>query len=153
MSTINYIDNFEKWRSEFEFSTPIKVRFSETDLYGHVNNTSVFVYFEEARIEYTQALGLSNDIDPKKYGFIVSDLQCNYLKPMFFNQVIDFHVKVNEVGNTSADIHYMAINEAEEVTLTGRGRVVLMDFEKGKPYRIPESMKEKLVEKTKSTIK
>lgn len=150
MGSINYIDNFDIWRSEFEFFTPIKVRFSETDLYGHVNNTSVFVYFEEARIEFIQTLGLYEGFDTKKFGMVVADLQCNYLKQMFFNQVIDFYVKVNELGNTSADIHYMAINEAGEVTLTGRGRVVFIDFETGKPQIIPDSMKEKLDGKVKS---
>ncbi|MHA6252093.1 acyl-CoA thioesterase [Oceanobacillus sp. CAU 1775] len=150
MSSINYIDNFDTWRSEFEFSTSIKVRFSETDLYGHVNNTSVFVYFEEARIEYLQAIGLYDDIDVKKHGMVVADLQCNYLKQMFFNETIDFYVKVNEIGNSSADIHYMAVNEAGEVTLTGRGRVVFIDLEKGKPERIPESIKEKMIGKVES---
>lgn len=43
MKSVNYIDNMDQWRSEFSFFTPIKVRFSETDMYGHVNNVSAFI--------------------------------------------------------------------------------------------------------------
>ena len=51
--------------SEFEFSVPVSVRFSETDMYGHLNNTVTFAYFEYARIEYLKHIGLMNDwLDP-----------------------------------------------------------------------------------------
>ena len=57
MSRISYIDNMEEWASSFQFKHPVKVRFSETDMFGHVNNTVPFTYFEEARIEYFKSIG------------------------------------------------------------------------------------------------
>lgn len=147
MKGIDYINDLETWRSEFSFSIPIKVRFSETDLYGHVNNTSVFIYFEEARIEFLQSFGSFKDLDQKKRGFVVADLQCNYLKQMFFNETIDFYVKVETIGTTSMDLHYMAVNNQGEITVTGRGRVVMMDFTTNKAWAIPEEMKAMLADK------
>lgn len=147
MKGIDYINDLETWRSEFSFSIPIKTRFSETDLYGHVNNTSVFIYFEEARIEFLQSFGLFGDLDQKKIGFVVADLQCNYLKQMFFDETIDFYVKVDTIGTTSMDLHYMAVNNQGELTVTGRGRVVMMDFTTNKACAIPEEMKEILTDK------
>lgn len=141
MKPISYIEDFAKWQSGFSFSVPIKVRFSETDLYGHVNNTSVFVYFEEARIEYLQALGLFNDLDKEKHGFVVADLQCDYLQQMFFNEMIQFHVKVETLGTSSCDIHYMATNPNGEITVTGRGRIVMMDFTTHRSIPIPDEMR------------
>ncbi|MBN6206400.1 acyl-CoA thioesterase [Ralstonia pickettii] len=142
MKSIQYIEDFEQWRSGFTFAIPIKVRFSETDLYGHVNNTSVFVYFEEARIEYLQSLGLFTDIGQEKDGIVVADLQCNYLEQMYFNETINFYVKTNEVGNASFDIHYMAVNEKNKVTLTGRGRIVYIDLIKKRAKAIPKNVRE-----------
>ena len=46
------------WREEFSFKVPVKVRFSETDMFGHVNNTVPFTYFEEARMEFLKSIGL-----------------------------------------------------------------------------------------------
>jgi len=45
MKKISYIDNFEQWAAEFDFFIPIKVRFSETDMFGHLNNTVPFIYW------------------------------------------------------------------------------------------------------------
>ncbi len=36
----------------------IYVRFCETDAGGHVNNTSYFFYFEEARTKFFETIGL-----------------------------------------------------------------------------------------------
>ncbi|WP_077327288.1 acyl-CoA thioesterase [Virgibacillus siamensis] len=142
MPKIAYIDDIDKWKSEFSFYTPIKVRFSETDMFGHVNNVSPFIYFEEARIEFLKAAGLFDSSNIGDGMPIVADLQCDYHKQMFFNDNLKLYVKVNYVGNTSLDVHYMALNDREELCLTGRGRMVYINPQTGKPVSIGESMKE-----------
>src|SRR5699024_7339990 len=97
LKSISYIDDMEQWRSEFTFSIPIQVRFSETDMFGHVNNVSPFIYFEEARIEFLKAAGLFGDASAGEGMPIVADLQCDYHKQMFFNDSIHLFVKVNHV--------------------------------------------------------
>ncbi|WP_369678806.1 acyl-CoA thioesterase [Planococcus faecalis] len=37
-------------------SAPVQVRFSETDMFGHVNNTVPIAYFEFARIEFMKEM-------------------------------------------------------------------------------------------------
>ncbi|MBT2215182.1 acyl-CoA thioesterase [Virgibacillus dakarensis] len=144
MKKITYIDNMEKWQKEFSFFIPIKIRFSETDMYGHVNNVSPFIYFEEARIEFLKSVGLFTDAKREDGMPIVADLQCDYHKQMFFNDTLKLYVKANHVGNTSVDIHYMALNEAGDITLTGRGRLVHINPSTGKPIPLTDTMKEKL---------
>jgi acyl-CoA thioester hydrolase len=143
---ISYIQDYEEWKDGFSFSISIKVRFSETDMYGHVNNTSVFVYFEEARIEYLNYLSLFSNDEREKYGVIVADLQCDFLKQMYFGEILEFYVKVHTVGTTSFDLHYMAVNEKEEVAVTGRGRLVMIDVSEKKPVPIPDAKRMRLEE-------
>lgn len=145
MTKIAYIKDMEQWRLEFSFFVPIKIRFSETDMFGHVNNVSPFIYFEEARIEFLKASGLFESANKENGMPIVADLQCDYHKQMFFNDSLKIYVKVDYVGNSSIDIHYMAINEQAELCLTGRGRMVYINPETGKPVSIDESMKQKLI--------
>lgn len=147
MKKIPYIEDFEQWKKEFHFFIPIKVRFSETDMYQHVNNVSAFIYFEEARIDYLQHIGFMEEMAIHEGAVIVADLQCDYHRQMFFNEKLKVFVKTNSVGRTSFDLHYMTTNEKEEITLTGRGRVVFIDALTGKPKPLTESMKEKLKEK------
>ncbi|WP_106496986.1 acyl-CoA thioesterase [Lentibacillus sp. Marseille-P4043] len=144
MKSISYIEDMEKWRESFSFFIPIKIRFSETDMYGHVNNVSPFIYFEEARIEFLKSIGLFNNAQNEDGIPVVADLQCDYHKQMFFNDKINLYVKANSIGNTSVDIHYMALDDKEELTLTGRGRLVHIHPETGKPVALTESMKQKL---------
>ncbi|GAA0601247.1 thioesterase family protein [Virgibacillus siamensis] len=144
MSKVTYIDDMEQWRSEFSFYIPIKIRFSETDMFGHVNNVSPFIYFEEARIEFLKAAGLFDRANTDNGMPIVADLQCDYHKQLFFDDPLKLYVKVNHIGNSSLDIHYMAVNEQDKLCLTGRGRMVYINTETGKPVSINESMKEKL---------
>ncbi|SET43530.1 acyl-CoA thioester hydrolase [Oceanobacillus limi] len=144
MKNISYIDNMDTWREEFTFSTPIKIRFSETDMFGHVNNVSPFIYFEEARIEFLSSLGLFGENQARDGIPIVADLQCDYHKQLFFGQKIDLFVKASHVGTSSFDIHYMALNKSGEVCLTGRGRMVYVNPTTGKPVPLRGEMKEKL---------
>ncbi|MDC3412573.1 acyl-CoA thioesterase [Aquibacillus sp. 3ASR75-11] len=145
MKSISYINDFEQWRNAFEFYIPINIRFSETDMFGHVNNVSPFIYFEEARIEYLKKIGLFGDLSKENDTIpIAADLQCDYHKQMFFNDQIKLYVKVNQIGNTSLDMHYMAINQDDEVCLTGRGRLVQINQKTGKPTPFSDEVKKTL---------
>ena len=44
MSKISYIEDLMSWSNEFSFFEPVKVRFSETDMFGHLRilNRRVF---------------------------------------------------------------------------------------------------------------
>ena len=142
---IDYIENLEIWRSEFNFHVPIKVRFSETDMYGHMNNVSPFIYFEEARIAYIEHCGVLMDMSNKEEAIIVADLQCDYLKQIYFNEKLMLYVKTASTGNTSFDLHYMALKEDGEIVLTGRGRIVYINPQTGKPKALTEEMKRKMI--------
>jgi len=147
-SKITYINNIEEWQSEFKFSIPIKIRFSETDMFGHMNNVSPFIYFEEGRIEFLKYVGVFDNLASRQNDVIpiVADLQCDYHKQMYFNDEINLFIKVNEVGNSSFDIHYMVLDKDDEIALTGRGSLVSISPTKGKPVPLSEEMKQKLLE-------
>ncbi|ALX48236.1 acyl-CoA thioesterase [Lentibacillus amyloliquefaciens] len=145
MKNISYIENMEEWRSGFSFYIPVKIRFSETDMFGHVNNVSPFIYFEEARIEFMKSTGLFDNSNYSSGLPIVADLQCDYHRQIYFDDSLKLYVKVNDIGKTSLDIHYMAVNDKEDICLTGRGRMVYINSETGKPIPLSESIKEKLL--------
>lgn len=143
---IAYITDLEEWRKGFKFYIPIKIRFSETDMFGHVNNVSPFIYFEEGRIEFFKKTGIFGGLEKDVETIpVVADLQCDYHKQMYFNHDIDLYVKVNDIGTSSFDVHYMALNEQEEICLTGRGRIVQVNPVSGKSVPLSEDTKAKLM--------
>lgn len=142
MKRISYIDDFNKWQEEFTFSMSVKVRFSETDMFGHMNNTIPFVYFEQARIELFKHLGFMQDWTSQKHDTIpvVADLQCDFLNQVFFDEELNVLAKVSEIGKTSIDIHYLGIKADKSPVFTGRGRIVQISRVTGKPVPWTEDM-------------
>src|SRR5699024_6314197 len=106
MKEISYIKNIDKWRVRISFSMPIRIRFAEVDMFGQMNNVSIFIYFELSRIEFLKSIGLSGNDDKSEIP-IVADLQCDYLMQVFFDDNISLFVKATDVGTTSFDLHYM----------------------------------------------
>lgn len=146
MEHVSYIKDFYRWKQEFSFYTSIRVRFSETDMFGHVNNVSAFIYFEQARIDFFKEKDLFLDFkEPSTKGVpVVADLQCDFHRQIFFDETIKLYVKANNIGKTSIDLHYMAVNSEEKICLTGRGRIVYMNRRTGKPMELTAEIKEKL---------
>lgn len=138
MRKISYIEDFETWKNEFSFYTKIPIRFSETDMFGHVNNVSAFIYFEQARIEYLSQIGIFSEEATEAKIPVVADLQCDYIEQLYFGETLKLYVKANSVGKSSADIHYLGLNDEEKVCLIGRGRLVNIDINSGKPVEFSE---------------
>ncbi|KGX89042.1 acyl-CoA thioesterase [Pontibacillus litoralis] len=144
MKQVAYIEDYSTWKEAFEFYTPIKVRFSETDMFGHMNNTAPFIYFEEARIEFMKQVGMFDNVHHKPESVpVVADLQCDFHQQVYFDDQLKMHVKVEYCGRTSYDLHYLAVNQSEEVCLTGRGRIVQINPQTGKPVEIPREIKKR----------
>ncbi|MFJ7971147.1 acyl-CoA thioesterase [Psychrobacillus sp. NPDC096389] len=140
----SYIEDIASWEQEFSFFTEVSVRFSETDMYGHLNNTVTFAYFEYARIEYFKHISFMNEwLNPKGEKIpVVADLQCDYVKQVFFDEKLRVYVKAATIGSSSVDIHYMAKNEKGEILFTGRGTVVQIDKKTGKASKWNEKERE-----------
>ncbi|WAA10218.1 acyl-CoA thioesterase [Fervidibacillus albus] len=152
MKNISYISDFKTWEKEFEFSCPVQVRFYETDMYGHVNNTVPFGYFEYARIEYLKHVGFMEYWTDPENGTIpvVADLQCDFLAEMFFDDRIHVYVKVHELGRSSVDLHYMGKKDDGTLCFTGRGTIVQVNRKTGRPEPWKREMKELLEKRNKN---
>lgn len=130
------------------FYMTTKVRFSETDMFGHLNNTVPFTYFEEARIEFFKKLGFMQEWTKNSVEamVVVADLQCNYIKQVFFDEKLKVYVKAQTIGNSSVDLHYMAKNENGELCLVGRGTMVQVSRKTGKGLPWPEEWKARMLD-------
>ena len=117
------------------FYIPFKVRFSETDMNGHLNNTVPFVYFETARIEYLHHLGFN---EKRKNIIVVADQQCDYLAQVYFNEKIKVFTKINTIGNSSVDLHYLGEKADGSICFTGRSTIVNFNQATGKAERWTE---------------
>lgn len=146
MARQNYISNMEEWKKGFHFFHELKVRFGEIDGFGHVNNTNVFIYMEEARIALFKELGLMASWgSPDSMEIpVVADLQCDYLAQIMYDEKLKIYVKINEAGSSSIDLHYLGVNEKDKPVFTGRGAIVQISRKSGRPLKWNETLKKQL---------
>ena len=71
----------------FKFSTPVKVRFNETDLQGHVNFGHHLFYFDVGLTEYMDAIGYSYArMLEEGADMVYVEAHCRYRSPMPMGQ-------------------------------------------------------------------
>lgn len=105
---------------------PLHVRFSDVDVYGHVNNVKYFEYFQEARIPMMERLGRSlPGID--RFHVVVAQTDVDYRVPILFRlEPYDVYTRVTHVGTKSFTLE-SEIRDGE--TLLSRARIVLVFFD------------------------
>ncbi|SEM69379.1 acyl-CoA thioesterase [Lihuaxuella thermophila] len=140
-------ENKQDWLSKFRFYTPIQVRFSDTDMLGHINNVSYFSYFEHGRLSYFEELDLRRLLFNPDRGIngaiVTASLECQYLHQIHFGKEIRLGVRVSRIGNSSLEFQYALTLPAENLLgAIGRGTVVYIDIPTGKSKPIPDAAKE-----------
>ena len=106
---------------------PVHVRFSDVDVYGHVNNVTYFEYFMEARIRHTARLWRDLPDDTPAPAFVVAQADVDYRTPMVFRaEPYDCVSAIAEVGTSSFRID-SEIREADTVFARSRVTLVFVD--------------------------
>ena len=130
----------------------IDVRWGDLDAYGHVNNTSYFLYVQEARFDFLYQYGIPvglNDTFP-----VLASTSCKFLLPIFYPEKLLINTFITELsgkkfvlehnihsaGNT--DILYAKINALN----------VWYDFKRKKSVLVPDYVV-KLVNQIKEDIR
>lgn len=106
------------------------------DMLGHVNNTSYFRYFEQARIEWVDGLQGSGEAF-KSEGPVVVNASCTFLMPLVYPGDIEVRMSLGEPGRTSIGSFY-------ELTMNGRkyadgaAKLVWIDVASGRSVPLPD---------------
>ena len=91
------------------------VRFSDVDVYGHVNNVKYFEYYQEARIAFILALSegpYDADSSPSQ---VVARIDVDYRRPILFRaEPYVIETWVTRVGTTSYDLSSRILDAAGE---------------------------------------
>ncbi|MBN8235939.1 acyl-CoA thioesterase [Halobacillus kuroshimensis] len=121
----------------------VTVRFCETDMLGHVNNSNFFVYMEDSRIRFFEELKLVGE----EWNFILASAKCDFLKQVYFNQTLIIKSSVAKIGNSSFHlIQEMVEKDSQEVVAEGSSVIVQFDFEKQRSLPFTEEMRKRLEE-------
>ena len=87
-------------RSAYKIFRPIGTRWSDNDVYGHVNNVVYYSWFDTAVNGYLIEAG-AIDIHAGPVIGLVIETQCNYFSPLSFPDPVLAGIRVAHVGASS----------------------------------------------------
>jgi acyl-CoA thioester hydrolase len=123
---------------------PVHVRFSDVDVYGHVNNVKYFEYFMEARILLSARLWRDVRDDVQHPLMVVARTDVDYRVPILLRpEPYDAWSWISRVGTTSWTIE-SEICDGEEVLARARVVMVFVDPESHRPAPPPAEFREAL---------
>src|ERR1700749_2794658 len=131
--------------SNYKYKTPISIRFSDMDAYGHVNNAVYLTYFEIARSNYWREIIKWNW---DENGIILGRSEINYLKPIFMNDEIVCYVRTTRIGNSSFDVMHVLVKitpNGEEICTTGKTVCISYDYNVNKSVKIPSDQRARMI--------
>lgn len=130
-------------------STPIRVRWSDVDSYGHVNNVRFFDYVQEARIKMTTDLDPAmarSGMDDSTDIWLVARQDIDYLAQME-HRMAPYQVLtgVATIGTTSLTLAAEIVDPLADDAVLARGRTVLVRADShGRPTPLSDHTRELL---------
>lgn len=129
---------------EFNFTIPYAVRVADINYGGHVANSAVLNFFQDARIAYLKNLGNYSELDVGgQCGIILSEAYVKYPAEMFLGDELVIGVKVKNIRRAMFTMEYRIERDG---TVTAHGETVLacLDYQKRKPRRLDVKFLEKV---------
>jgi acyl-CoA thioester hydrolase len=128
----------------YRFAHSLRVRYVEVDAQQHVYFGHYFNYFDAALIEYMRAIGYSyQEMVASGVDMFYVDAGCQYKGRARFDDVLDVHVRIGHIGNTSFTFEFAVyVQETQALVATGQIVAVAVDAETEVPVRVPEALRQ-----------
>ena len=124
--------------------TKLRVRYSETDAQGIVNNANYLSYFEVGRVEWLRAAGLSyKELEARGYGFVVVEVHALYKRVARFDDELGLRTRLAGLSKASLRFDYTLLRDGE-VLATGYTRHGCVELASGRPSRLPGDLAARL---------
>jgi len=116
-----------------------KVRSTEIDVIGHVNNAKYLEYMEWSRVEWMAQLGHSfAEMRHGSFMPVVVSIQINYRKELKLGENITITTQPIRMGKKSFALHQEIVNEAGELVTDAEVTMVLIDAKLRRAIELPQ---------------
>ena len=122
----------------YVFSTPVRVRFADTDAQGIAHNSAFLVWFEVARVEYLRTYaGGYQSLRDRGVEALVLESFCRYLRPVRFDDALAVHTRCVDVRGARFRYEY-AITHGDDAVAEGWTAHACVDATTLRPVRVPQ---------------
>ncbi len=118
-----------------------KVRFSDSDVQGHVFNANYFVYFDDAITDFMEQLE-GKSCGETDYEMVLARAECDFRAPGKMGKTLVTAVTVEKIGNTSITFAFDVSEEQSGRAIAhGLEIYVLVDAETMRPIAVPDKLR------------
>ena len=122
--------------NKFPVELPLRLDWSEMDMFGHINNVAYFKYIQASRVHCWEQSGIGGTFGTTKTGPVLHSTACHFQKPLFYPGNIVVRCCIEFIKNTSFGIHHIIINENNEIAAEAHDVIVMFDFNKNEKMPI-----------------
>ena len=131
-------------RDRYPHFLSIQTRWSDNDIYGHVNNVTYYSYFDTVVNCFLIDQG-GLDIETDSVIGMAVETMCKFNKPLAYPEVLEAGLRVGKLGNSSVRYEIGIFQEgAAEAAAMGHFVHVFVDRATGKPAPIPDAIRSAL---------
>ncbi|MCM3764682.1 MULTISPECIES: thioesterase family protein [Bacillaceae] len=123
------------------YSTIIEPRVSETDGVGHINNTTIPIWFEAGRNPLFKLF--TPDDSFQNWKMIILKMNVEYVAQIYFGKNVEIRTWVNKIGNSSLEL-YEEIHQEGRLCAKGTALYVNFNLQTQKSERIPDHIRQEL---------
>ena len=121
----------------------LRVRYGETDPMKYVYYGNYAEYLEVARVELFRTLGISYDeIEKRGIWLPVSEYKIKYLKPAFYDEILEIHTYVRKVPGVKIEFEYEIFNDSKQKITEASTTLFFLDATINKVSRCPDFLME-----------
>jgi acyl-CoA thioester hydrolase len=130
--------------TEYLFHSPLTTRWSDNDLYGHINNVAYYNYFDSVINLYLIEVGGLDILHGAAIGLVVES-HCQFHAPLAYPTPLVAGLRVDRLGNRAVTYGIAIFAEGED-TAAAHGHVVHVFVDRGsrKPVAIPPPLRDAL---------
>lgn len=125
------------------FHLKLEPRFSDTDALGHISNTTLPVWFEQARTPVFRIFHPT--LEAETWPLIIARLEIDLMAQSYWHIPVKIKTGIGKIGNSSFHVVQEAWQGDKQIA---RGVAVLIhfDYETEKALPIPDEIRAKLSE-------
>jgi acyl-CoA thioester hydrolase len=132
--------------SQLEFSTKIRVRYSETDQMGYCYYGNYASFFEVARVEALRQNGISyKELEHLGILLPVKKFEITYLQPAKYDDLLEIKTQIIELAGVRIGFSYKTFSDAGQLLNEAYTLLVFVNAQTQKPMPIPEFIFEQLI--------
>lgn len=127
------------------FTTPVRVRYADTDATGTLHPTTYLAYFEVARVEALRGLGVPvGELVSRGVAMPVIEAGVTVVRPARIDDLLEVDVLLDRIGPASFSFDYEVARDGL-LLATGFTRMAVIEPETGRALRLPDWVRELLL--------